>query len=60
MFETAPNGYFIRDVIVLHGLRKGCAEGALLKNAAANKLSAYLSKNSVTACLENVDPSDLS
>jgi hypothetical protein len=24
MFETAPNGYFIRDLIVLHGLRKGC------------------------------------
>ena len=24
MFETAPNGYFIRDLIVFHGLRKGC------------------------------------
>ena len=24
MFETAPNGYFIRDLLVFHGLRKGC------------------------------------
>src|SRR6266542_5058802 len=37
----------------------GLAEGALLEDAAANKLSAYLSKDSVTACLENVDLPDL-
>ena len=24
MFESAPNGYFVRDLIVFHGLRKGC------------------------------------
>src|SRR6266487_2713277 len=36
------------------------AEGALLEDAAANKLSAYLSKDSVTTCLENVDLPDLS
>ena len=24
MFESAPNGYFLRDLIVFYGLRKGC------------------------------------
>ena len=24
MFESAPNGYFVRDLVVFHGLRKGC------------------------------------
>ena len=23
MFESAPNGYFLHDLIVFHGLRKG-------------------------------------
>src|ERR1017187_254638 len=24
MFEFSPNGYFVRDLVVFHGLRKGC------------------------------------
>src|SRR5437879_730227 len=36
------------------------AEGALLEDAASNKLSAYLSKHCVTACLQNIDPADFS
>ena len=24
MFESSPNGYFVRDLVVFHGLRKGC------------------------------------
>ncbi|MBV9010151.1 MAG: hypothetical protein JO354_13460 [Verrucomicrobia bacterium] len=24
MFESAPNGYFVRDLVVFYGLRKGC------------------------------------
>ncbi len=24
MFESAPDGYFVRDLVVFHGLRKGC------------------------------------
>lgn len=24
MFESAPNGYFLRDLVVFHGLRNGC------------------------------------
>jgi hypothetical protein len=24
MFESSPNGYFVRDLIVFHGLRRGC------------------------------------
>ena len=35
MFESAPNGYFLRDVIVFHGLRKGChvSKGFLVEPA---------------------------
>jgi hypothetical protein len=35
MFESAPDGYFLRDLIVFHGLRKGCnvSKGFLVEPA---------------------------
>ncbi len=35
MFESAPNGYFVRDLLVFHGLRKGChvSKGFLIEPA---------------------------
>jgi hypothetical protein len=48
MFESAPNGYFVRDLIVFHGLRKGChvskgfvIEPADLSAAAPGHLNAF-------------------
>ncbi len=48
MFESAPNGYFLRDLIVLDGLRKGChvskgflIEPADLSAAAPKHLNAF-------------------
>ena len=48
MFESAPNGYFVRDLIVFHGLRKGChvskgfvIEPADLSAAAPEHLNAF-------------------
>jgi hypothetical protein len=48
MFESAPNGYFVRDLIVFHGLRKGCyvskgflIEPADLSSAAPAHLNAF-------------------
>src|ERR1700719_4714884 len=47
MFESAPNGYFVRDLVVFHGLRKGCyvskgfvVEPADLSSAAPEHLNA--------------------
>jgi type IV secretion system protein TrbE len=61
MFETAPNGYFIRDLIVLHGLRKGCyvSKGFLieppdLSAAAPEHLNAFQDQLAlVLACLHD-------
>ncbi|MBA3833976.1 MAG: hypothetical protein H0X34_19225 [Chthoniobacterales bacterium] len=35
MFESAPNGYFVHDLLVFHGLRKGChvSKGFLIEPA---------------------------
>ncbi|MBA3831721.1 MAG: hypothetical protein H0X34_07480 [Chthoniobacterales bacterium] len=48
MFESAPDGYFVRDLIVFHGLRKGChvskgfvIEPADLSAAAPEHLNAF-------------------
>ncbi len=48
MFESAPNGYFINDLLVFHGLRKGChvskgfvLEPADLTAAASEHLNAF-------------------
>jgi len=48
MFESAPNGYFVRDLIVFDGLRKGChvskgfvIEPADLSAAAPEHLNAF-------------------
>ncbi len=48
MFESAPNGYFINDLIVFDGLRKGChvskgflIEPADLSAAAPEHLNAF-------------------
>jgi hypothetical protein len=59
MFETPPNGYFIRDLIVLHGLRKGCyvSKGFIieppdLSAAAPEHLNAFQDQLAlVLACL---------
>src|SRR6202011_5927786 len=47
MFESSPNGYFVRDLVVFHGLRKGCyvskgfiVEPADLSSAAPEHLNA--------------------
>jgi type IV secretion system protein TrbE len=61
MFETAPNGYFIRDLIVLHGLRKGCyvSKGFIieppdLRAAAPEHLNAFQDQLAlVLACLHD-------
>ncbi len=61
MFETAPNGYFIRDLIVLHGLRKGCyvSKGFIieppdLSAAAPEHLNAFQDQLAlVLACLHD-------
>ena len=61
MFETAPNGYFIRDLIVFHGLRKGCyvSKGFIieppdLSAAAPEHLNAFQDQLAlVLACLHN-------
>jgi hypothetical protein len=61
MFETAPNGYFIRDLIVLHGLRKGCyvskgfvIEPPDLSAAAPEHLNAFQDQLAlVLACLHD-------
>src|SRR6266545_257967 len=48
MFESSPNGYFLNDLIVFHGLRKGCfvskgfvIEPADLSAAAPEHLNAF-------------------
>jgi hypothetical protein len=48
MFESIPNGYFVQDMIVFHGLRKGCyvAKGFIfeppdLSNAAPTYLNEF-------------------
>ena len=48
MFESSPNGYFVRDLVVFHGLRKGCyvskgfvIEPADLSAAAPEHLNAF-------------------
>ena len=58
MFETPPNGYFIRDLIVLHGLRKGCyvSKGFIieppdLSAAAPEHLNAFQDQLALGACL---------
>ncbi len=61
MFETAPNGYFIRDLIVLHGLRKGCyvSKGFIIEPpdlgaAAPEHLNAFQDQLAlVLACLHD-------
>ncbi len=61
MFETPPNGYFIRDLIVLHGLRKGCyvSKGFIieppdLSAAAPEYLNAFQDQLAlVLACLHD-------
>jgi hypothetical protein len=61
MFETAPNGYFIRDLIVFHGLRKGCyvSKGFIieppdLSAAAPEHLNAFQDQLAlVLACLHD-------
>lgn len=59
MFESAPNGYFLNDLIVFHGLRKGCyvSKGFLieppeLSAAAPEHLNAFQDQIAlVLACL---------
>ena len=48
MFESSPNGYFVRDLVVFHGLSKGCfiskgfvIEPADLSAAAPEHLNAF-------------------
>ena len=61
MFESAPNGYFINDLIVFHGLRKGCyvSKGFLieppeLSAAAPEHLNAFQDQIAlVLACLHD-------
>ena len=61
MFETAPNGYFMRDLIVFHGLRKGCyvSKGFIieppdLSAAAPEHLNAFQDQLSLLlACLHD-------
>jgi type IV secretion system protein TrbE len=61
MFETPPNGYFIRDLIVLHGLRKGyyVSKGFIieppdLSAAAPEHLNAFQDQLAlVLACLHD-------
>jgi hypothetical protein len=61
MFESPPNGYFIRDLIVLHGLRKGCyvSKGFIieppdLSAAAPEHLNAFQDQLAlVLACLHD-------
>ena len=61
MFETPPDGYFIRDLIVLHGLRKGCyvSKGFIieppdLSAAAPEHLNAFQDQLAlVLACLHD-------
>jgi hypothetical protein len=61
MFETAPNGYFIRDLLVFHGLRKGCyvSKGFIieppdLSAAAPEHLNAFQDQLAlVLACLHD-------
>src|SRR3954469_1684672 len=59
MFEPAPNGYFLNDLIVFHGLGKGCyvSKGFLieppeLSTAAPEHLNAFQDQIAlVLACL---------
>ncbi len=59
MFESAPNGYFLNDLIVFHGLGKGChvSKGFLieppeLSTAAPEHLNAFQDQIAlVLACL---------
>ncbi len=61
MFESAPNGYFVRDLIVFHGLRKGChvskgfvIEPADLSAAAPDHLNAFQDQLALLlACLHD-------
>lgn len=61
MFESAPNGYFLNDLIVFHGLRKGChvskgfvLEPADLSAAAPEHLNAFQDQLALLlACLHN-------
>ena len=61
MFESAPNGYFLNDLIVFHGLRKGCyvSKGFLieppeLSAAAPEHLNVFQDQIAlVLACLHN-------
>ena len=61
MFESAPNGYFVRDLIVFHGLRKGChvskgfvIEPADLSSAAPEHLNAFQDQLALLlACLHD-------
>lgn len=61
MFESAPNGYFVRDLIVFHGLRKGChvskgfiIEPADLSAAAPEHLNAFQDQLTLLlACLHD-------
>jgi hypothetical protein len=61
MFESAPNGYFVRDLIVFHGLRKSChvskgfvIEPADLSAAAPEHLNAFQDQLTLLlACLHD-------
>jgi type IV secretion system protein TrbE len=61
MFESAPNGYFINDLIVFHGLGKGChvSKGFIfeppeLSNAAPEHLNAFQDQIALLlACLHD-------
>jgi hypothetical protein len=61
MFESAPNGYYLRDIIVFHGLRKGChvskgflIEPADLSAAAPEHLNAFQDQLALLlACLHD-------
>src|ERR1700676_1796430 len=61
MFESAPNGYFIRDLIVFDGLRKGChvSKGFIieppdLSSAAPEHLNAFQDQLALLlACLHD-------
>src|SRR6202048_754819 len=61
MFESSPNGYFVRDLIVFDGLRKGChvskgfvIEPADLSSAAPEHLNAFQDQLALSlACLHD-------
>ena len=61
MFESAPNGYFINDLIVFHGLGKNChvSKGFIfeppeLSNAAPEHLNTFQDQIALLlACLHD-------